>query len=212
MANSSFERGAHLSDYGVESKINAIRYDGNEFMKLASSELMAKRGYSLIIGEIFGKVDASGEKVTQEKVNKYFDGLGGDDFAKDVFQKGKESLLIDAKEANEDPEAYWKKYAKAYDAKGGKGFTAEEEKEEDRINEILSSRPAGQELLTSLSQLSFRDAIAAGLFPKFDAKAATLRGLKIWDTQDKKARIKALKKSAYGRQPTFYSCYFISKK
>ena len=117
MANSSFERGAHLSDYGVESKINAIRYDGNEFMKLASSELMAKRGYSLIIGEIFGKVDASGEKVTQEKVNKYFDGLGGDDFAKDVFQKGKESLLIDAKEANEDPEAYWKKYAKAYDAK-----------------------------------------------------------------------------------------------
>ncbi|MDP2642539.1 MAG: hypothetical protein Q8P62_01705 [Candidatus Peregrinibacteria bacterium] len=191
MANSSFETGGKLSDYGVESKINAIRYDGNEFMKMASSELMANRGYSLIKGEIFRKVDASREKVTQEKVNEYFDGLGGDDFAKDVFQKGKESLLKDAKEANNDPEAYWKKYAKAYDARKGKNLTAEEDKEDTRITEILVKKG-----LISLSQLSLKDAIANGIYPKFDAKAATLRGLKIWDTQDKKVRIKALKKSA----------------
>lgn len=194
MAN-SLELGSRLSDYSIEKNMEAIKYDDKKFVELFSEELMSAKGYNLIKGEIFGKPNLSGEKLTQDKINAYLEGLGGDIFGKDIFEKGKKLLLKDAKEANADPEAYWKKYAKTYDEnenkKNGNKKRLMTAKKDNKIAEFLFSKE-----LSKLSEVPLKDAIAAGIFPKFGMEDIVFKAMLIWETQEKGLRMKALKKSA----------------
>jgi len=193
MANTSLERGPEDRDYinkAIEREMKKSRYNGNEFLDLAAQELISGKGYSLIKGEMFGKLDASKETVTKDKVAEYFDRFGGDEFKRYVFEKSKKSIV---KEYQTNPELYWRKYAEDYDkraAKGDKGLTAEEQKVSDLVAQVLFEKEK-----TSLHELSLKDAIDNGLFPKFEMKNIVARALSIWETQDGLVRKRALKKS-----------------
>ncbi len=198
MANPSFEKGAEDHSYidkAIEREMKNSKYDSKEFMQLVSDELMSGKGYTLIKGEMFGKVDASGEKVTKDKIDIYLEGLGGDDFGRDIFDKAKKNIV---KEYQSNPEEYWKRYAEDYDRRsfvdkktGKNALTPEEQKNSDAVAQVLFNKEK-----IALRDISLKDAIDNHLFPKFEIKNIVLRALTIWETQDRTVRLKALKKNA----------------
>lgn len=86
----------------LDERIKELEYSENVVKNEISHSLNSEtpKGYSLIRSEMTGKVDASGQKVTKEQIDEYIKKYKGD-FAKEVFEKGKNGLLKDLRRYKE---------------------------------------------------------------------------------------------------------------
>ena len=86
---------ADIKASDFDKKLNELKFDGKELKNEMYAVLARSNGYSLIRGEIVNKEDASMDSINVWDLDAYVEESGGDQFLKDIYEKGVAGLKKD---------------------------------------------------------------------------------------------------------------------